>query len=132
MTKKIDWKEMENPLMHSQKTSDGQSQAVKSGGLKYPGIRLGTMGMILNSTKAAINNLLEELEFREGTRATLILSDNIELVRALYIKYGDTPLVEVIDMLLDEAHDNHVKMARLHLGIQAYAEQKKEKEKEDK
>ena len=86
----------------SQRTSDGPSPEVMSGGFANPGMRLSTIKMSLVNFKQVIERLAGE-----ATRTTVVLTDSVRLLEALAIRYGDTPIVEVADMLLDEANKHH-------------------------
>ena len=90
----------------SQKISDGRSQDAKKlileGGLGFgnPGMKISTMKTMMSSIKRQVQDLSGE-----ATKTTVILTDSIHLLEALSIKYGDTPIVEVVDMLLDDAYE---------------------------
>tara|TARA_R110002020_G_scaffold23449_2_gene77958 strand:- start:1145 stop:1666 length:522 start_codon:yes stop_codon:yes gene_type:complete len=92
----------------SQKISDGRSQDTKKliveGGLGFgnPGMRISTMKTMMSSIKRQVQELSGE-----ATKTTVILTDSIHLLEALSIKYQDTPIVEVANMLLDDAHDDY-------------------------
>ena len=104
-----------NPLHHqdSQKTYDGPNQsarnlalfgAIAGQGYANPGMRMKTMKDAMKSIKEQLENLAGE-----STHVTMIVSDSTRLLEALSIRYGDTPIVEVVDMLLDEAYELHKK-----------------------
>tara|TARA_R110002020_G_scaffold48480_3_gene138132 strand:- start:2056 stop:2361 length:306 start_codon:yes stop_codon:yes gene_type:complete len=84
----------------SQKISDGQSQAVLSGGFANPGMRLSTIKTMVTSLKVLIQELTGE-----ATRVTVVLTDLTLLLDAVSIRYGDSPIVSIADSMIDEAND---------------------------
>ena len=92
-----------------QKTYDGPNQSAKNialfgaiagQGFGNPGMKVSTMKTMMTSIKRQLAGLAGE-----ATKTTVILTDSVRLLEALAIKYGDTPIVEVVDMLLDEAYE---------------------------
>lgn len=84
---------------------DGQSQGPKKfviyGDYINPRMKMKTLHTITR-------NVRMDMQALHGVSlAVVALTDSVQLLEALAIKYGDTPIVEVVDMLLDEAHDNY-------------------------
>ena len=62
----------------------------------------------MTTLRTMIGNMKIEMESLMGTsKPVMILTDSLRLLEALAIKYEDTPIVEVVDMILDEAYENY-------------------------
>ena len=91
--------------LDGQKTCDGQSQArrklVMYGSYINPQMKIKTLHEIARNTRMDMQNL------HGLSLVAVTLTDSVLLLEALAIKYGDTPIVEVVNMLLDEAFENY-------------------------
>tara|TARA_R110002167_G_C12533353_1_gene639324 strand:+ start:502 stop:813 length:312 start_codon:yes stop_codon:yes gene_type:complete len=91
--------------LDGQKTCDGQSQGPKRltiyGNHINPQMRMKTLHEIARNTRMDMQNL------HGLSLVAVTLTDSVLLLEALAIKYGDTPIVEVVNMLLDEAFENY-------------------------
>ena len=66
-----------------------------------PQMRMKTLHEIARNTRMDMQNL------HGLSLVAVTLTDSVLLLEALAIKYGDTPIVEVVNMLLDEAFENY-------------------------
>tara|TARA_R110002012_G_scaffold76887_3_gene194428 strand:- start:170 stop:505 length:336 start_codon:yes stop_codon:yes gene_type:complete len=103
-------KKMSKKNLDGQKTYDGLNQSAKNlvlfGALSGQGYA--NPGMKMTTLRTMIGNMKIEMESLMGTsKPVMILTDSLRLLEALAIKYEDTPIVEVVDMILDEAYENY-------------------------
>lgn len=93
--------------LDGQKNCDGQSQATRKlvmyGSYINPQMKMKTLHQIARNTRMDMH------ELHGMSLVVVTLTDSVQLLEALAIKYGDTPITEVASMLLDEAHDNYEK-----------------------
>tara|TARA_R110000824_G_C15119302_1_gene667898 strand:+ start:213 stop:524 length:312 start_codon:yes stop_codon:yes gene_type:complete len=84
---------------------DGPSRAPKKlmiyGNHINPQMKIKTLHEIARNTRMDMQNL------HGLSLVAVTLTDSVLLLEALAIKYGDTPIVEVVNMLLDEAFENY-------------------------
>lgn len=73
-------------------------------GFENPGMQMTTASKMLKSVKLQVEDLAGR-----PSQSVRILVDSMRLLEALAVKYGDTPIVDVVDMILDEAYELHEK-----------------------
>ena len=92
-----------------QKTYDGPNQSARNlttlSGKQYshPNMRMETHRAIFKSM------LLHMKELHGESKPVVFLTDSLRIIEALAVLFEDTPLVEVVDMIYDMAHDMHRK-----------------------
>jgi len=102
MSDKKNW-----PNLDGLKTYDGPNQSAKnlctvSGShYTYPGMKISTHSQIAKSLVMQIR------ELHGPSKPVVLLTDSLRLLEALAIMFEDTPIVEVVDMILDQAYANH-------------------------
>lgn len=97
---------MTKKIQDGQKTLDGQSLAVKSGGLNHPHMKLTSAIHSVVTTKGALISLLKFVGESQVSNVTDMLDDVVQLLKAVKIKHGNDTLVNVMDTILDEASEN--------------------------
>ncbi len=64
--------------------------------------------MKMNTHKELVKSLLIQMRDLNGSsKPVVLLTDSLRLLEALAIMFEDTPIVEVVDMILDEAYARH-------------------------
>jgi len=75
---------------------------IAGAGFENPGMQMVTASKMLKSVKLQVEDLAGR-----PSHSVRILTDSLRLLEALAIKYGDTPIVDVVDRLIDEAYELH-------------------------
>ena len=96
------WKNLDG-----QKTYDGPNQSAKNlatlsgNAYTYPNMKMSTHKELIGSL------LIHMKDLHGSSRPVVLLTDSLRLLEALAIMYEDTPIVEVVDMILDDAYSNY-------------------------
>tara|TARA_A100000172_G_scaffold29345_1_gene17379 strand:+ start:238 stop:579 length:342 start_codon:yes stop_codon:yes gene_type:complete len=100
--KNITWKSLDGL-----KTYDGPNQSAKNlcdlSGVQYayPNMKMSV------HTRVAQSIVLDLKQLHGDSKPVVLLTDSLRLLEALAIMFEDTPIVEVVDMILDEAYARH-------------------------
>lgn len=100
---------MTKKIQDGPKILDGQSRAAGNGGLKRPHMKLTSAISSVATTKDALISLLNFVGEDPVSNVTSMLDDVVQLLKAVKIKHGNDTLVNVIDTILDEASEKHIK-----------------------
>ena len=89
------------------KTYDGPNQSAKNL-CNLSGVQYTYPSMKMNTHKELVKSLLIQMRDLNGdSKPVVLLTDSLRLLEALAIMFEDTPIVEVVDMILDEAYARH-------------------------
>ena len=86
------------------KNYDGPNQSAKNLA-NLSGATYNYPSMKMNTHKQLTKSLLFQMQDMHGnSKPVMLLTDSLRLIEALAIMFEDTPIVEVVDMLLDQAY----------------------------
>ena len=89
------------------KTYDGPNQSAKNL-CNLSGAQYTYPSMKMNTHKELVKSLIVQMRDLNGSsKPVVLLTDSLRLLEALAIMFEDTPIVEVVDMVLDQAYDMH-------------------------
>ena len=92
------------------KTYDGPNQSAKNL-CTLAGVQYTYPSMKMNTHKELVKSLLIQMQdFHGASKPVVLLTDSLRLLEALAIMFEDTPIVEVVDMILDDAYERHAEV----------------------
>jgi len=92
------------------KTYDGPNQSAKNLA-NLSGVTYNYPSMRMSTHKQLTKSLLFQMQDMHGnSKPVMLLTDSLRLLEALAIMFEDTPIVEVVDMILDDAYEKHAEI----------------------